>query len=139
MDKKIIIVAAMAFVIGGGCGYGVGKIMPGGDGRPAQFAGQMGGQFDTSRTRANSGESFITGEVIASDDTSVTVKSRDGSSKIVLVGSSTQITKGAEGTRSDLTVGTNVTAVGTTNSDGSVLATTVSIVNNTMGAPSGQR
>ena len=52
---------------------------------------------------------------------------QDGSTKIVLVGSSIEITKSAAGSVEDLATGINVTVVGTANSDGSVTAESVQI------------
>jgi hypothetical protein len=63
---------------------------------------------------------FIAGSVIAKDDTSVTIKMPDGSTKIVLLASSTQVMKTTTGALSDLAIGTNVMVSGTANSDGSI-------------------
>lgn len=69
----------------------------------------------------------VTGEIINNDDTSITVKMDDGSSKIVLINGSTSINKAEEVTKSELTAGTNVAVFGTTNSDGSVTALNVQV------------
>ena len=62
------------------------------------------------------------GEVIAKDDTSITVKLQDGGSKIVFLSDSTRIIKLVEGALTDLTIGKNISITGSTNSDGSVTA-----------------
>jgi hypothetical protein len=49
------------------------------------------------------------------------------SSEIVLLSPTTQILKSVTGAASDLTVGSEVTITGTTNSDGSVSATSIQI------------
>ena len=134
MDKKLIIVAVIAFVVGGGAGYALGKMGSASGAPSGQFAGQMGDRQAGTRTN-NSGSEFISGDIIASDDSGITVQTRDGSSKIVLVGDSTSITKGAEGTKSDLETGKTVTVMGTTNSDGSVSATSVSLTTGQQGGP----
>jgi hypothetical protein len=90
-------------------------------GANGQFAGQNGG------ARGTRGGGFTSGEIVAKDATSITVKSQDGSTKIVLVSGTTQVTKSAAGTSADLTSVTNVTVVGTTNADGSVTAQSVQI------------
>mgnify|MGYP002128294891 CR=1 FL=1 len=73
------------------------------------------------------GGGTVNGEILSVDGKSLTVKLRDGGSKIVLLGDSTQINKAATGTAADLTQGTNVVIFGTTNSDGSVTAMNVQI------------
>lgn len=69
----------------------------------------------------------VTGEILAMDDKSVTVKLADGSSKIILLSSTTTFSMSAAADKSDLKVGVRVAAFGTTNSDGSVTATNVQI------------
>jgi len=69
----------------------------------------------------------VAGDILSVDKNTMTVKLPDGSSKIVVLTSSTSINKAAQGEISDLTVGTRVAAFGTTNSDGSVTATNVQI------------
>ena len=74
----------------------------------------------------------VNGEVLTSDDKSITVKLPDGSSKIVLITSTTQINKASEATKSDITAGIRVAVFGQTNPDGSVTAQNVQL-NPTMG------
>lgn len=69
----------------------------------------------------------VTGEVISSDENSVTVKLTDGSSKIVLVNDETTINKQSEGTLEDLKTGETIAAFGETNSDGSITAVSVQL------------
>ena len=100
---------------------GNGTGFPGGNG----FAGANG----TARRGG-----AVSGSVIAADATSITVKTSDGGTKIVLVSGSTTVSKVSEGAQADLTVGQNVIVTGTTNTDGSVSATRVQ-VGATLGAP----
>lgn len=79
------------------------------------------------RIGANGSGGMVTGEVLSKSDTGFTIKLRDGGSKIVLVSDSTTIGKMAEGTAEDLTEGTGIVVTGTTNSDGSITASTVQI------------
>ena len=72
------------------------------------------------RGGANSG--MAVGETIAKDDKSITLKLRDGGSKIVFYSASTQWQKMAEASQYDFAVGKQVIASGTANSDGSVTA-----------------
>ena len=73
------------------------------------------------------GGGAVSGSIIAADSSSITVKTTDGSTKIVLLSSSTTVSKVSEGSQSDLTTGQNVIVTGTTNNDGSVTATRVEL------------
>ncbi len=82
-------------------------------------AGMMGGRAGANRP--------VSGDVISTDDTSITVKLPDGSSKIVLVTSTTQINKASQATITDISTGTKVAVFGATNSDGSVTAQNIQL------------
>lgn len=84
-----------------------------------QRGGGQGGQFNRA---VRAGANFINGDIIAADNTSITVQDQNGGSKIIFLSGSTQISKFAAGSVSDLTVGQAVSANGTTNSDGSITA-----------------
>ena len=100
---------------GGGFAGGAGGGFPGfgAGGRQGGAAGGSGG--------------FLSGDVIASDAESITVKMADGSSKIVFFSGSTSISRQAEGSVSDLTDGTSVLVTGASNADGSITAQTIQI------------
>jgi len=87
-------------------------------GRQQGFQGMRNGQ---------SGANFINGDILANDDNSITVKLRDGGSKIVFLSESTQITKSTDGTRDDLVADKSVMINGQQNSDGSVTAQMIQI------------
>jgi hypothetical protein len=121
-----IIVGAVAFF--GGMQYQKSQRAAGFAGRGGQFAGAQGagGQFGGAQgTRRNGGA--VMGEILSKDDSSVTVKMQDGSSKIVILSGSTSINKSASGTKDDLTTGERVAVFGTTNSDGSVTAQSIQL------------
>ncbi|HVZ67654.1 MAG TPA: hypothetical protein VG917_05345 [Patescibacteria group bacterium] len=99
-----------------------------GQGGRGGAAGRFGGQF---RGGAN-GARPIVGQILSSDDNSITVKMMDGSTKIVLVGANTKINKTDTGTKSDLKNGANVLVVGTSNSDGTVSGTSIQLNPQTM-------
>lgn len=92
--------------------------------RVGQFGGQGQGQFTN---RAGQGGRPVSGSIINSDDTSITVKLADGSSKIVLLSGSTVVSKQTVGSKSDLVTGERVMVIGKDNSDGSVTADTISL------------
>jgi hypothetical protein len=67
------------------------------------------------------------GQVLSFSGGTMTIKMTDGSTKLVLVGSSTAILKTAQGSAADLSAGTEVVVGGTPNSDGSVTAQSIQI------------
>lgn len=69
----------------------------------------------------------VMGEVLTVDETTITVKLPDGGSKLILLSDNTKFTKMDEGTKAEVAVGKNISVFGTTNSDGSVTATDVSL------------
>ena len=76
----------------------------------------------TARNFGQRGQGFkpVNGEIISQDDKSITVKLQDGSSKIILLTSTTTFNKSAEGSKADLKIGERVAVFGSENSDGSV-------------------
>ncbi|OGK20229.1 hypothetical protein A3C23_03285 [Candidatus Roizmanbacteria bacterium RIFCSPHIGHO2_02_FULL_37_13b] len=69
----------------------------------------------------------VAGEIISSDSDSITVKSQDGSSKIVILNDKTTFNKAEEGSKDDLKTGIEVAVYGSENSDGSVTAQSVQL------------
>ncbi len=123
----IIILAVGAGSFYGGMVYAKkGKLQPAG-GVNERFlqGGAMNGQKTSTRGRNMGG--FVNGEVLTKDDTSITVKLRDGGSKIVFVSGATKVSKSIEGSQSDVFVGQQVTISGDENSDGSVSAQSIQI------------
>ena len=95
--------------------------------RQAMQDRQMGGQFNGKMGGGLNGNSPINGEIISMDDKSVTIKLTDGGSKIVFFSDATTVGKVTDGTIADLSVGTQVMANGTSNSDGSITAKSIQI------------
>jgi hypothetical protein len=85
----------------------------------------QGGQF--GRRAGANGLRPTNGQIVSSDDKSVTVKMPDGSTKIVLITDKTVINKASTGTKDDLKNGETVVVFGTANSDGSVSAQNIAI------------
>lgn len=93
-----------------------------------QRLGQMGAAGNLNGGgRGGQGGGFVSGEVISKDDQSITVKTIDGSSKIVFYSDSTEVNKIAESNKNSLIVGSSVTANGTSNQDGSVTAQSIQV------------
>lgn len=69
----------------------------------------------------------VMGEIVTTDETSITVKTQDGSSKIILLSEMTTYSTSSAVTKKDLTVGAKVGIFGKENTDGSVTAQTVQL------------
>jgi len=82
---------------------------------------------------------FVGGEITAKDDKSITIKDRDGSSKIVFFSDSTTIGKTAAGSASDFNAGQQVMVNGQANSDGTVTAQNIQIRPEQADAPAGSQ
>ncbi len=101
------------------------------NGTASLAAQRFGGQFGGTRTGTGRGGTanggFVAGQVVSKDSQSIVVKLRDGSTKIILVSTSTEVMKSATGSLDDISVGSNVSVQGTANTDGSVTAQTVQL------------
>lgn len=62
----------------------------------------------------------VSGEIINSDDQSITVKTNDGSSKLIFLSDNTEINEATKAAVSDLEIGKQVAVFGTENPDGSI-------------------
>lgn len=129
MNKNTTIIVALILVIAAGVGGFFGgiqyqKSQPRGTG---QFAGRGFGGGAGGFGGANSNFRPVRGQILSMDSNSLTVKLSDGSTKIVVVSSTTVFVKSSSASETDLKTGDTVNAVGTQNSDGSLTASNVQI------------
>ena len=96
---------------GGGVGGGWGR--GGGGGR------RGGGNF--------AGGGLVGGEILSTEEKSLTLKLRDGGSRLVFFSSGTQILKSATGTIKDFVPGEQVVVTGAENTDGSITAQSIQL------------
>lgn len=68
---------------------------------------------------------LLSGEVMAKDGESLTIKTPDGSSRIIFVSGSTAITKTTQGSIGDIKIGEQIMVSGLQNSDGSYTAQSI--------------
>jgi hypothetical protein len=126
--KKVLPII-IAVVLAGGIGFFAGTKV---GATPAVTRGQFPGDgterlgMGAARQNGLSG-GFTGGEVIAIDATSMTVKMRDGGSKIVLLSGTTKVSRMADGALSDIATGTQVIVTGTANTDGSMVAESIQV------------
>lgn len=100
--------------------------------RQNYFSGQfnMMGQSGVRRFSGQGGNtnaSAVRGEILSTDNNSITVKLPDGSSKLVLLGSNTNITEATSASKESLKAGQQVAVFGSSNSDGSVTAQNIQL------------
>jgi len=135
-NKKVIIGVVVCLVIAavsfkGGMMYGQSKNVSFSSNRTGQFGqGSMNQNGVNKNFGMRNGGGFggvVSGEVLSKDATSMTVKLRDGGSKIVLMSPSVKVEKTVEGAASDVEVGKSIMVTGASNPDGSVSATSVQI------------
>ena len=87
--------------------------------------GRGDGTMPSDGFGGRNGGNMVSGSIIAVDSTGITVQTNDGSTKIILVSGSTSISLTTDGSVSDLVTGKNVVVSGTTNTDGTVTATSI--------------
>jgi len=131
--KKIILIYVVLILIAGGGGFYGGmryqqtKNSLSNFSRQQNLQGNAGAALRQGVAGRGAGAGFLSGEVMAKDDQSLTLKMTDGSSKIVFFAASTVISKTAAGTINDVEINKQVMVSGTQNSDGSYTAQTIQL------------
>ena len=132
-DKNLLIASIVILIIGLGAGYGIrglaspshgGNFPSGANGAMGNFSAR-GGAAQGANKSGNGG--LLTGTVASKDSSSITIDTKDGNSRIVLVTPSTGVSKSATGSLDDIAVGSTIFVSGTTNSDGSVSASLIQL------------
>jgi hypothetical protein len=126
--KQWVILVVVAVVFAGGGFFGGMKYQASKTPAPVSRSGAAGA-FAGRRAGGTGGAnaSFISGQVLSVNGSTITVQLMSGGSQVAVLAPSTQYRKAVDGSSSDVTVGSNVTITGTTNSDGSLTAQSVQI------------
>lgn len=135
--KNVMIVVGIIVLVGVfyvGMSYGKSQVAAKTQtGQGGQTFGQNGRGTGGMRNGGFGG--LTSGEIIAKDAQSITIKMRDGSSKIVFYTDKIAVEKNVSGNSADLVVGKQVSVVGTANPDGSETAQSVQIRPNMPAVP----
>ncbi len=120
------------FPAGGPMGQGFGQGPDGGTQMMGtRTGGGTGDRAGAGRTGTIGGRMMggpaTVGEVLNLDDGSLTIKAKDGSSKIVILNDTTSFTTASTVAKSDIQVGATVSAFGIPNADGSLTATGIQL------------
>jgi hypothetical protein len=142
MNKNMMIVVAVILVIVAAAGGFFAGLMYQKNQTPAfgttsrgNFAGRFGQNGQNSAAFRP-----VRGQVLSMNNNSLTVKMSDGSTKIVVLSTSTAFMQSTKASLGDIKTGDTVNVVGTQNSDGSVTAQDIQINPPTQGGfarPSG--
>jgi len=130
-QQSLILIVGIAIVLAGAAGFFGGmkySEYQRTQGRANGFRGTQGGA-NNGRVQPRNGPNVqpISGEVISKDASTITVKTDDGGSKIVMVSATTIVSKTLDGTIADIAIGSKVGIFGTENSDKSMTAQTIQL------------
>jgi flagellar basal body-associated protein FliL len=120
----VLIIVAAAGGFFGGMMYQKNQVSSFGTTGRGNYAGRFG---QTGQTGQNSSFRPVRGQVLSMTSDSLTVKMSDGSTKIVVLSSSTAFMQATKAALSDVKTGDTVNVVGTQNSDGSVTAQNIQL------------
>ena len=117
----VLIIVAAAGGFFGGMMYQKNQVSSLGTAARGNYAGRFGQAGQNSSFRP------VRGQVLSMTNDSLTVKMSDGSTKIVVLSSSTAFMQATKAALSDVKTGDTVNVVGTQNSDGSVTAQNIQL------------
>jgi hypothetical protein len=96
------------------------------------FSQNRGGQIGIQQNSVNGIQKnqkgfggMVAGEILSIDDKSITLKNRDGGSRIILLSASTIIQKSVVGVFGDLKVGEQISVLGKSDTSGAVTAQSI--------------
>jgi len=124
MKNQNILVSLLLIVIFSGLGFFAGTKYQ--SSKTPTF-GRMGNRPEISGTPRRMGFNQIMGEIIAQDEKTLTIKTLDGSSKIIVLTESTLYNKSSEAAITDLKTGEKVAIFGKENQDGTVTADNINL------------
>lgn len=130
-NTNLILAVTLTTVIAGGVGFRGGTKYSQNQ-RLSRF-GEMGNRGGvrtpngSTQPELGARGGMLVGEVGAKDDKSVTVKLADGSSKIVILSSTTTYRTATDTSADELQVGKSIAVQGTPNADGSTTATSIEL------------
>ena len=125
MKKYLVHIVWLVIVVvalGGGYFWGKSDV----NSARAGFTGAFGSST-RGRAGGGAGGGFTAGQITQMDSSSITLQLPNGNSEVVFYSSSTPVSEPTIVSVSTLKVGTNVMVGGTSNSDGSLTATTIQV------------
>ena len=123
MKNQMIIIAFLVSMIMAGAGF-FGGIQYQKMQKPTNPTGINGARRFGNQ---NANGTSVRGQILASDDKTITIKLSDGSSKIVVVGANTPIMEATSTSKMSLVIGKSVMIIGINNSDGSITANNIQL------------
>lgn len=132
MQTKHVSIILAGVILAGACGFYGGNLYAksrtgSGQGQQAQMGAGGARIFRAGGQSGRGVQGMASGEVLSKDGQSLSLKLRDGGSKIVFLSASTTVMKLAEAKADDVATGVEVTVNGTPNADGSITAQTIQI------------
>jgi flagellar basal body-associated protein FliL len=125
--NTIIIIAVILIIVAAAGGFFGGMMYQKSQASTLSAAGRGNFAARFGQAGQNAANRPVRGQVLSISDTTLTVKMSDGSTKIVVLSSSTAFAQSAKAALTDVKTGDTVNVVGTANSDGSVTATDIQI------------
>ena len=125
--NKIVLLAVIVIVMAGVAFYGGLKYGQSGTAKAAGAGNFSQRLASSTRGGSRSFGGMVAGQILSVDNNSLTISVQTGGSRIVFLSASTTVSKMADGTVKDLTVGSNVSVIGSANSDNSLNAQTIQI------------